>query len=189
MDFSASQRTAHAKEYANAKICLNPAFNTLTKASQAIEWNRYLEDARRAEVGCQFHFWKSATCLKSNGILIPHGSSGIFDRILRILVSECTSQEEFDENVKRLRTTFPWIDGWLTWWLWPTFASMIFPLCSAVDRTISNQVPSTSNAAEHHHSLLQSELTMTWFLESRIYSSMSKSSNTSSLRLKVGSLI
>jgi len=154
MDFSASQRTAHAEEYANAKIRLNPAFNTLTKASQDIERNTYLEEARRAEVGCQFHFWQSATCLKSNGILIPRGSSGAFDRILRILVSERTSREEFDENVKLLRTTFPRIDGWLSWWLRPTFASMIFPSHSAVDRTISNQVPSTSNAAEHHHSLL-----------------------------------
>lgn len=154
MDFSASQRTAHAEEYANAKIRLNPAFNTLTKESQAIERNRYLEEAKRAEVGCQFHFWQSATRLKSNGILIPRGSSGAFDRILRILVSDRTSQEEFDDNVKLLRTTFPRIDGWLSWWLRPTFASMIFPSRSAVDRTISNQVPSTSNAAEHHHSLL-----------------------------------
>jgi len=154
MDFSASQRTAHAEEYACAKIRLNPAFHTLAKASQATERAAYLEEARRAEVGCHFHFWQSATRLKSNGTLVPRGSTAIFDHILRILVSEHTSREEFDENVKLLRDKFPRIDGWLSWWLRPTFASMIFPSQSLVDRAISNQVPSTSNAAEHQHSLL-----------------------------------
>ena len=101
MDFSASQRTAHAEEYACAKIRLNPAFHTLAKASQATEQAAYLEEARRAEVGCHFHFWQSATRLKSNGTLVPRGyrSTAIFDHILRILVSEHTSCEEFDENV------------------------------------------------------------------------------------------
>lgn len=37
MDFLASQQAAHAEEYADAKILLNPDFYSLTKASQLIE--------------------------------------------------------------------------------------------------------------------------------------------------------
>ena len=154
MDFSASQRAAHAEEYADAKILLNPGFHSLTKASQLIERQAYLEEAQSAELGCSFHFWQSATRLKANGTLIPQESTGIFDGILHTLVSPNISSDDFSQNVKALRSKFPRIDGWLNWWLRPNFASMIFPACSTVDPRVLMQVPSTSNPAEHSHSLL-----------------------------------
>jgi hypothetical protein len=154
MDFSASQRAAHAEEYADAKILLNPGFSSLTKASQLIERQAYLEEAQSAELGCSFHFWQSATRLKANGTLIPRDSTDTFDHILHTLVSPATSSEDFSKNVQVLRTDFPRINGWLNWWLRPNFASMIFPACSKVNLAVSTQVPSTSNPAEHSHSLL-----------------------------------
>lgn len=43
---------------------------------------------------------------------------------------------------------------WLSWWLRPTLRSLIFPAYSSLDPEIAIQVPRTSNAAEHSHSLL-----------------------------------
>ncbi|KAF8951007.1 hypothetical protein BDZ97DRAFT_2067954 [Flammula alnicola] len=128
-DFSASQRGAHAEEFADAIIAMDPRFRSLTAASQEIERNEYLKQAQEAERGCEFHFWQSAERIMSNGALVPQAKSGEFNRISRI-------------------------HGWLSWWLRPAFASMIFPAVSAIDRTIADQIPTTSNPVEHQHSLL-----------------------------------
>ncbi|KAF8957620.1 hypothetical protein BDZ97DRAFT_1924498 [Flammula alnicola] len=153
-DFSASQRGAHAEEFADAIIAMDPRFQSLTAASQEIERNEYLKQAQEAERGCEFHFWQSAERIMSNGALVPQAKSGEFNRLLRSLVSSKTSLEDFDTTVQTLRSEFPRIHGWLSWWLRPAFASMIFPAVSAIDRTIADQIPTTSNPVEHQHSLL-----------------------------------
>jgi hypothetical protein len=44
--------------------------------------------------------------------------------------------------------------NWLSWWMHSMHRSMMFPAYSEVDPSIAIQVPKTSNAAEHSHSLL-----------------------------------
>jgi hypothetical protein len=154
MDFSEAQRAAHSQEYADIVISTIPSFSSLSKKSQDIERERYLLEAQEARLGCNVHFWCSATCLKANGTLIPHDLINTFDNLLRQLQSPDTSHHLFNESVQTLKCTFPHIHGWLNWWLRPTIASMIFPVKSYVNPLLANQVPSTSNAAEHQHSLL-----------------------------------
>jgi inorganic triphosphatase YgiF len=154
MDFSASQRSAHAEEFADAVIEITPGFQALTKASQEIERNAYLKEAREAEVGCEVHFRRSAKRLKTNGSLIPREHIETFNDLLHTLLSQHSSRQDFDDAINTLRSTFPKINGWLSWWLRPAFASMIFPACSFVDPAVAEQVPSTSNPAKHQHSLL-----------------------------------
>ena len=154
MDFSASQRNAHAEEFADAVIAIMPGFQGLTKASQEIERNAYLDEAKEAEVGCEVHFLRSAKRLKKNGSLIPQDLTETFNDLLHSLLSQHSSRDDFNDTVNTLHSTFPKINGWLSWWLHPTFASMIFPACSSVDQNVAEQVPSTTNPAEHRHSLL-----------------------------------
>ena len=154
MDFSAAQRGAHAQEYAEIAISLMPSFANLLEQSQKIECDRYVSEAREAELGCNIHFWCSATHLKANGALVPTGLVNTFDNFLRQLQSPDMTHPVFDETVRSLKSTFPKIHGWLNWWLRPTIASMIFPVKSVVDPFLASQVPSTSNPVEHQHSLL-----------------------------------
>ncbi|KAF9555016.1 hypothetical protein CPC08DRAFT_766248 [Agrocybe pediades] len=153
-DFSNAQRAAHAEEYADAVISITPSFHTLTAESQKIEREKYLKDTEKAELGCNFHFSESAERLKKNSSLIPPEQIGVFDHYLRVLLYAKTTREEFDEVVQKLQKEFPRVKSWISWWLRPTIASMIFPVCSVVDPKDSSQVPKTSNPVEHSHSLL-----------------------------------
>ncbi|KAF9552183.1 hypothetical protein CPC08DRAFT_728802 [Agrocybe pediades] len=153
-DFSAAQRAAHADEYADAIISTKPDFHSLTLQSQAIERAAYLKEAESAERGCDFHFWQSAERLTSNASLIPVADVPDFNRQLRIMTSRSTSLEDFNAAVKRIKDSYKRVGSWLSWWLRPAFASMIFPAVSSMDPNLSTQVPSTANAAEHSHSLL-----------------------------------
>ncbi|KAF8169648.1 hypothetical protein BJ912DRAFT_861971, partial [Pholiota molesta] len=153
-DFSAAQRSAHAEEYAEALISMLPGYSRLTKASQAIERDSFLQQALEVERGCSFHFWESAERIKSNGALIPQEKAYEFNRYLCILVDEGTTHDEFDKTIDLLHSNFPRIHNWLSWWLRPTYRSMIFPAYSMLDPDIAAQVPKTSNPAEHSHSLL-----------------------------------
>ncbi|KAF8965742.1 hypothetical protein BDZ97DRAFT_1918031 [Flammula alnicola] len=155
-DFSAAQRSAHAAEYAEAVITTTPGFYNLTKASQENEHAAYLEQALQAERGCSFHFWQSAERITSNSALVPSAKAKAaeFNLHLRILEDKATSRAEFDKTIVTLNSEYPNIVNWLSWWLRPTFRSLIFPAYSSLDPSIAIQVPRTSNPAEHSHSLL-----------------------------------
>ncbi|KAF8956481.1 hypothetical protein BDZ97DRAFT_1958322 [Flammula alnicola] len=153
-DFSAAQRSAHAAEYAEAVITMTPGFYNLTKASQENEHAAYLEQALQAERGCSFHFWQSAERITSNSALVPSAKAAEFNLHLRILEDKATSRAEFDKTIVTLNSEYPNIVNWLSWWLRPTFRSLIFPAYSSLDPSIAIQVPRTSNPAEHSHSLL-----------------------------------
>ena len=93
MDFSASQRAAHAGEYADAIILTKPDFRSLTPGSQKLEREAFVLQARQAEVGCDFHFWQSSERLKKNGALVPVDRADDFIRLLRIMTSRSTSSQ------------------------------------------------------------------------------------------------
>ncbi|KAF8150339.1 hypothetical protein BJ912DRAFT_938259 [Pholiota molesta] len=133
-NFSDAQCAAHAEEYADILCSITPGFSALSKAAQQIEHKKFYDEALQAEKGCQFHFWQSAERIKSNGALVPQAKIQEFNRLLHILVNEKTSQAEFDVTLEELNQDFP--------------------SYSEVDPSIAIQVPKTSNAAEHSHSLL-----------------------------------
>jgi hypothetical protein len=78
----------------------------------------------------------------------------VFERSLRELLSPHTTSEQFDEVISILKTTFPAIKHWLSWWERGPIASMIFPAKSSVDRELAAKAPSDTNPIEHQHSLL-----------------------------------
>ncbi len=129
-------------------------YSLLSDASKKIERDLFLQQALESERGCSFHFWESAERLKSNGALIPQAKASDFTQLLRVLVDSNTTRSEFDDTIQKIDKDFHAIMKWLTWWLRPTFRSLIFPAYSSLDPAIAIQVPSTSNAAEHSHSLL-----------------------------------
>ncbi|KAJ7721712.1 hypothetical protein DFH07DRAFT_946809, partial [Mycena maculata] len=130
-----------------------PSFSILNKPAQDLQRKILVEEAQTTPMR-----------VKKNGQLVPRELVDIFDDSLRRLLSQNTTPVQFDETVTRLKTTFPRIVGWVNWWLRPPIASMIFPARSVVNPDLAAQVPSTSNAIEHQHSLLHHATGTDWDL-------------------------
>ncbi|KAJ7768047.1 hypothetical protein B0H14DRAFT_3895019 [Mycena olivaceomarginata] len=143
MDFSGAQRGAHAEAYADAIISTMPHFSLLSQEAQDAERHQLVLEAEKGELGCHVHFWRSAD-----------QSAGTFEKSLRELLSPMTTSARFDEVVSMLKSTFPAIKHWLSWWERRPIASMIFPAKSSVDPALAAKAPSTTNPVEHQHSLL-----------------------------------
>ncbi|KAF6751582.1 hypothetical protein DFP72DRAFT_850700 [Ephemerocybe angulata] len=154
MDFSLAQRNAHAEEYAIAVAKTIPGFSSLSADAQAAQMAALCEEAKSLEVGCDFHFWAQATRVKETAALVDPTRVSDFNYILRKMILKKTSSDEFDLLVARFRREFPDAVGWLSWWIQSSVMGMIFPAKSTIDPAIIDKVPSTSNAAEHGHSLL-----------------------------------
>ncbi|KAH7908555.1 hypothetical protein BJ138DRAFT_1128352 [Hygrophoropsis aurantiaca] len=91
MDFSAAQRSAHAEEYADLIISLQPSFNDLSPEAQNIERQHLVKEASEVQIGCDVHFWRSATRLKKNGALVPAEDVPHFDLLIHQLLSVQTT--------------------------------------------------------------------------------------------------
>ncbi|KAJ7191825.1 hypothetical protein B0H12DRAFT_1082759 [Mycena haematopus] len=141
MDFSGAQRGAHADEYADAIISTMPHFAQLSKEAQDAEHRHLIIEAEKDQV-------------KKTHALIPPESATVFEKNLRELIAPTTTSGRFDEIVLALKTAFPSIKAWLSWWERRPIASMIFPAKSSVDAELAAKAPSTTNPVEHGHSLL-----------------------------------
>ncbi|KAF6750615.1 hypothetical protein DFP72DRAFT_851425 [Ephemerocybe angulata] len=151
---SQPQRNAHAEEYAVAVARTIPEFSNLSLEAQAAQMVNLREEAKSLEVGCEYHFWAQATRVQETAALVDQNRVSDFAYILRKMVSRKTSSDDFDLLVARFRREFPDAAGWLSWWIQPAILGMVFPAKSTIDPDVAKKVPSTSNAAEHGHSLL-----------------------------------
>ena len=61
---------------------------------------------------------------------------------------------EFDATVASFHISFDHLTNWMSWWLRPSIASMIFPSKRAMTEELAAQLPNTSNPVETQHSLL-----------------------------------
>jgi hypothetical protein len=131
-----------------------PHFSQLSREAQDAERRQLIIEAEKGELGCHVHFWRSAEQVKKTHSLIPPESANMFERSLRELVAPVTTSERFDEIMLTLKTMFPPIKPWMSWWERRPIASMIFPAKSAIDPELAAKAPSTTNPIEHQHSLL-----------------------------------
>ncbi|KAK7675993.1 hypothetical protein QCA50_021050 [Cerrena zonata] len=58
-DFSSSQRSAHAEEYAATLRDLMPNWSTLVSSAQQAQYQAWLDEASNHQVGCETHFYRS----------------------------------------------------------------------------------------------------------------------------------
>ncbi|KAJ3543689.1 hypothetical protein NMY22_g3056 [Coprinellus aureogranulatus] len=151
MDFSLSQRNAHAEEYARAVCRTIPGWERLSPAAQEEQMRFLREEAKAAEKGCTFHFMQQATRIKN--ALDPDQIED-YDRTLYKMTQTRMPDDDFREAVHFMHREFPDIWGWFSWWLRPSVIGMIFPTMSSTDPDIAALIPKTSNAVEHIHSLL-----------------------------------
>jgi hypothetical protein len=154
LDYSAAQRLGRAEEYAETMILHLPSFHALSKDAQNIERKRYMDEAQATAKGCATHFSGSILRIKRTESLVPPEHLQEFDSLIHQLMSPDTTTGKFDRVAQELSVQFPRIKNWLTWWLRPVNASMIFPAKRAMSPELAEKVPDTSNPVEHRHSNL-----------------------------------
>ncbi|KAF6749824.1 hypothetical protein DFP72DRAFT_818408 [Ephemerocybe angulata] len=158
MDFSQGQRRAHADEYAETVLGIMRNQGRLYQLDQtAVDAQRtaLISEAEAAQLGCVIHFERSVKRLCQTHALVDPSDEPQFRALLQALRSKDPDEmKDFDHNASNLRKDFPEVASWIDWWLQPAIASMIFPARSSVPEDTRNQVPATSNAVEHQHSLL-----------------------------------
>ncbi|KAF5379616.1 hypothetical protein D9757_009228 [Collybiopsis confluens] len=103
--------------------------------------------------GCHYHFQKSVTRMAHIGAIIPHESKQQFKNLCSELTTVVT-QHEFNAAVAQLRERWPKTSHWLTWWLAPDHARMIFPSQQTMSPELAAQLPDTTNAEEAMHATI-----------------------------------
>lgn len=158
MDFSQPQRSAHEQAFAEAVITTLVGWASFSPAAQTAQHASLLEEAQEYQRGCDTHFKRSGRRLKQDGKLVAQEDHLVFDEFMDNLLSTDATSEEFDDTVRDFRNYFPQLDGWISWWIRPKFASMIFPAKRVMNAQVAQQIPHTSNAIEAQHSLLHHAL-------------------------------
>lgn len=154
MDFSAAQRKAFVDEYTDLCMSLITGLDRMSEETQTEARQNIRREAEEFAVGCKIHWQRSIIRLTRNGALVPRSLVSSFEHLTRVLSSDDTSLEAFDQAVIELREGFPAVARWLDWWLQPWVASMIFPAKSSVDPSLRDHIPRTSNPVEAKHSVL-----------------------------------
>ena len=138
-----------------------PGFNMLSPAACEVERARLREEALRFQQGCEVHFRRSAMRLKKDSHLVPPPLRDTFQECVNTLL-RTRSRDEYEGTMERLRSNFPAITGWISWWARPHIAAMIFPACSpdaeGANDFRESEVPHTSNPIETQHSLLHPQV-------------------------------
>jgi hypothetical protein len=155
MDYSAAQKKAHDTEFVEAVVkSMGPLFAHLSPAAQAAERQAISQRSLRARLGCNMHFLASVTRIRDTASLIPPDLVPRFMSFIKTMMGNDTTEPEFDDAVAGLSREFSSIRGWLKWWTQPWVMSMAFPAKSHVLQHIRAKLPTTTNATEHHHHLL-----------------------------------
>lgn len=112
---------------------------------------RALKDiAEASQKGCYEHFETGTRRLKKHPHLVPPEHFALFDAHLKALFA-ASDVPMFKKECAAMLRTFPNIDGWLSWWMRPRQARMLFPAYRTMDEQQWNSTPNTTNAEESLH--------------------------------------
>ncbi|KAH9849132.1 hypothetical protein C2E23DRAFT_737971 [Lenzites betulinus] len=138
-------------------ISLLKDWSKLSPSAQLEQRRAFVQEASAFLQGCEIHFWRSAKRLQKNGALIPPETIDMFEELLRELLSPVGTEEDFEASLQTLRLEFPRIKNWISWWVQPLVARMIFPAKKTMSEADARSLPRTSNAVETQHSLCKND--------------------------------
>ncbi|THU83001.1 hypothetical protein K435DRAFT_640642, partial [Dendrothele bispora CBS 962.96] len=101
--------------------------------------------------GCRYHFDKSVSCIAHITSVIHPGMVPQFKQVCKSLV-DVTDKEEFQSLVALIQAKWPGTKSWLSWWLRPEHACMIFQSQKTMAPENADHIPSATNAQESMHS-------------------------------------
>ena len=76
---------------------------------------------------CGVHFQRSVERVKTNFNVVPNGRQGDLQKLVNVLLSETTTEEEFLDAVETILREFPNTLNWLRWYLEHFRGTLIFP--------------------------------------------------------------
>ena len=151
MDFSLAQRNGFVEAFIDFMCSRIPGWVTLSPESRAFEVKRLRDRALALVKGCLVHWKRSVNKIKQT---IDPKHLHQFDLLLSTLEHHTTTPEDFLTTANRIRTEFPEIQPWISWWLQPGNGTTIFPALSKMSPELKAQLPDTTNGGESMHWLL-----------------------------------
>lgn len=140
MDFSEAERLGF-------RLAFKLFWNTRQDGRSEEELEEVVEQLLR---GCEEHFRASVTRVCRLGIVANTGRADeLRARALALLKAE--NSDNFRSQAAALIAEFPVIESWLSWWLRPSHASMLFETERKMAPDIWDSIPSTNNAQEAMH--------------------------------------
>ncbi|KAJ7201820.1 hypothetical protein GGX14DRAFT_306826, partial [Mycena pura] len=100
--------------------------------------------------GCERHFKEQISRVSKISRIIPPHQRVIFENRVHELL-HCKTSEEFQQKAAALMDDFELIGPWLSWWLRPEHASMLFRTELMMDLDPFFTLPATTNAEEAMH--------------------------------------
>jgi hypothetical protein len=151
MDFSNAQRNGFVEAFIDFMCQRIPGFMTLSPESRASEVSALRAKALTLIKGCLVHWKRSTHKIKQ---VIDSKHLFRFETLIATLENSTTDSNDFLTATQSIRTEFPEVRAWISWWLLPGNGSMIFPAMQKMSPELRAQLPDTTNGGESSHWVL-----------------------------------
>ncbi|KIK62151.1 hypothetical protein GYMLUDRAFT_994919, partial [Collybiopsis luxurians FD-317 M1] len=103
--------------------------------------------------GCHYHFHKSIHQMARIGNIVSPDTKGSFWKLCDSLTT-MENHAEFNHTVAAIQRQWPKASQWLSWWLAPDHAHMLFPSQRTMPENLADKLPDTTNAEEAMHATI-----------------------------------
>lgn len=109
-----------------------------------------LQDAAETLLrGCVQHFRAGVTrVMRISAVVPPQRADAFQKRVLALLTADPT---EFERRAEVVIRDFPLVKSWLSWWMRPSHAAMLFTSERRMEPAIWDSLPDSTNAEESMH--------------------------------------
>jgi hypothetical protein len=146
-DFDLAQRLALVLAAGDTVLWIRDA----KMRNVALEPDSWDEEAKREGKymecqleGCLFHFKQSCTKHSQVHANVPPHLKAKFNQLTSVLLNPQTSLQQYEAAIAAIRSTFPNLNTWITWWTRDAIAKMIFP----VKKIVHDSHGTTNNLSE-----------------------------------------
>lgn len=128
-----------------------PSWADLSQAGRAEEIASLRRRAQAILLGCRVHWQRSVFRVRA---MVKDEHQLRFDELIRILDGAETTADEFLAAIDALYREYEELRGWISWWLLPANASMVFRAIQLMSPELQQRISSSTNAAESSHNQL-----------------------------------
>lgn len=140
VDFSAAQRNGFIEAF----------IRFWREKGTALSRDELASAAKSLLKGCREHFRAAVTRIKRISAVIPPEEIDLFESMALGLLNVDTPSQ-FHSQALDLIHKFPLTRPWMSWWMQPSSASMLFESHRMMDINLWNSLPATTNAEEAMH--------------------------------------
>nr|GAT49979.1 predicted protein [Mycena chlorophos] len=141
LDFSEAERLGLIEAFVEMRLSQDDDHRTEAELREA---------AQGLIKGCERHFREQVERVSKISRIVPPTQRQHFrNRVLELL--DCKTSDIFRAKARALIHDFPLLEPWLSWWLRPEHAAMLFRSELVMDLALFFSLPATTNAEESMH--------------------------------------